>query len=83
MECSHLGYCSIGGVESVGGKGMAAESVKRVLADLIEQEDPYNPLSDQKLSEQLAEQGINLSRRTVAKYRQEANIPSSACRRRY
>lgn len=71
------------GVESVGGKGMAAESVKRVLADLIEQEDPYNPLSDQKLSEQLAEQGISLSRRTVAKYRQEANIPSSACRRRY
>lgn len=71
------------GVESACGKGAAAESVKRIMADLINQEDPYKPLSDQKLSELLAKQGISVSRRTVAKYRQEANIPSSSCRRRY
>lgn len=71
------------GVESVNGKGAAAESVKRLLVDLVEQEDPHNPFSDQKLAEILAQRGINVSRRTVAKYRQEANIPSSISRRRY
>lgn len=71
------------GVESANGKGAAAESVKRLLADLVSQEDPYKPYSDQQLSELLARRGISVSRRTVAKYRQEANIPSSGCRRRY
>ncbi|MGI6129122.1 MAG: RNA polymerase factor sigma-54 [bacterium] len=71
------------GVDSSDGKGAAAESVKRIITDLVLQEDPYNPLSDQKLSKILAQRGINVSRRTVAKYRQEANIPSSSSRRRY
>jgi RNA polymerase sigma-54 factor len=71
------------GVESANGKGAAAESVKRLLADLIAQEDPYNPYSDQQLSDLLGGKGINLSRRTVAKYRHDVNIPSSGCRRRY
>lgn len=71
------------GVENHYGTGAAAESVKRILADLVAQEDPRHPLSDQKLAELLAARGINVSRRTVAKYRQEANIPSSASRRRF
>jgi RNA polymerase sigma-54 factor len=71
------------GVESVNGKGAAAESVKRLLVDLVAQEDAHNPLSDQKLADILMQKGINVSRRTVAKYRQEANIPSSSSRRRY
>ncbi|MDI3538058.1 MAG: polymerase sigma-54 factor [Bacillota bacterium] len=71
------------GVENHYGTGAAAESVKRILADLVAEEDPRHPLSDQKLAELLAARGINVSRRTVAKYRQEANIPSSASRRRF
>lgn len=71
------------GVDSVNGQGMAAKSVKRLLADLVSKESPARPYSDQKLSELLAEQGINISRRTVAKYRHDINIPASIHRRRY
>ena len=41
------------------------------------------PYSDQKIAELLKEKGINISRRTVAKYRDELNIPSSTMRKRY
>lgn len=71
------------GIENPDGTATAAESIKRLLADLVAAEDPERPLSDQKLAELLAERGINLSRRTVAKYRQEARIPPSSSRRRF
>ena len=48
-----------------------------------QEENPQKPLSDQKITERLNEQGINISRRTVAKYRDEMRIPSSSMRRRY
>ncbi|MEQ6359772.1 hypothetical protein V7D15_08735 [Thermoanaerobacter thermohydrosulfuricus] len=50
---------------------------------MIEEEDPTNPLSDQKIADILKEKNINISRRTVAKYREECNIPSTIKRRRY
>ncbi|BCV25756.1 RNA polymerase factor sigma-54 [Gelria sp. Kuro-4] len=71
------------GVESAGGTAAAAESVKRLLADFVAKEDPRHPLSDQKLAELLGQRGISVSRRTVAKYREEARIPCSASRRRF
>ena len=52
-----------------------------LLRRLIDGEDKRRPLSDQKLSEQLAQEGCPLSRRTVAKYREEMGIPSAAVRR--
>ncbi|MCY7891936.1 RNA polymerase factor sigma-54 [Bacillus vallismortis] len=59
-------------------------AVKTHLEDLINQEDKTKPLSDQKLADLLNEQhGIQISRRTVAKYRDQLNIPSSAARKRY
>lgn len=71
------------GVEAWGGDGVSAESVKRLIRDLVAQEDPRNPLSDQAIAQALARQGIRISRRTVAKYREEAGIPASARRKRY
>ncbi|MCO4853027.1 RNA polymerase factor sigma-54 [Bacillus vallismortis] len=59
-------------------------AVKTHLESLINQEDKTKPLSDQKLADLLNEQhGIQISRRTVAKYRDQLNIPSSAARKRY
>lgn len=56
---------------------------KALLKKLIAGEDKRRPLSDQKLCEQMAEAGCAISRRTVAKYRDELHIPSTAGRRQY
>lgn len=71
------------GVESSFGSSTSSKSVKAIIAELIQAEDPRQPLSDQKLREILAGKGIYLSRRTVTKYREERKIPSSARRKRY
>jgi RNA polymerase sigma-54 factor len=71
------------GVDNARGEGVAAESVKRMIADLIAKEDVSEPLSDQALTEMLNRQGVNISRRTVAKYREEMGVPSSGKRKRY
>jgi len=49
---------------------------------MIEKEDTKKPLSDQYISDELNKTGINISRRTVAKYRDELNIPPSSKRKR-
>ncbi|MDH7577941.1 MAG: RNA polymerase factor sigma-54 [Bacillota bacterium] len=72
------------GVENVlAGEMVAAESIKRILKELIESEDPTRPHSDQRLCELLRERGIRIARRTVAKYRQEIGIPPVRQRKRY
>ncbi|HYF90977.1 MAG TPA: RNA polymerase factor sigma-54 [Symbiobacteriaceae bacterium] len=71
------------GVDNARGEGVAAESVKRMIADLIAKEDSSDPLSDQALTDTLNKQGVNISRRTVAKYREEMGVPSSSKRKRY
>ncbi|HLN64130.1 MAG TPA: RNA polymerase factor sigma-54 [Symbiobacteriaceae bacterium] len=71
------------GVDNARGEGVAAESVKRMIADLIAKEDASEPLSDQALTDLLGKQGVNISRRTVAKYREEMGVPSSGKRKRY
>ncbi len=62
---------------------MSSTSIKSTLKDIIEREDSKKPYSDQKLSDILNNEGIKISRRTVAKYRDELQIPSSSMRRRY
>jgi RNA polymerase sigma-54 factor len=71
------------GVDGARGEGVAAESVKRLMADLIAKENTAEPLSDQVLTDLLNKQGVHISRRTVAKYREEMGVPSSAKRKRY
>lgn len=70
------------GLTTSGGE-MSSTSIKSMIKDLIEQENPKKPYSDQKISDILKAKGINISRRTVAKYRDELEIPSSTARRRY
>ena len=50
---------------------------------LINEENKNKPLSDQKLTDALKAQGIDISRRTVAKYREAMNIPGSSKRKRF
>ena len=63
----------------VGEGGASAETAKQLLRQLVEEET--KPLSDQKLSEELTRRGCAISRRTVAKYREELGIPAASGRK--
>ena len=63
------------------GQGRSKESVKRTIAGMVSRENPDQPLSDGQICEFLRRDGLRISRRTVAKYRNEAEIPSSTRRR--
>lgn len=67
---------------AVGEQGPSQQAIKRKLLELVKEEDPKRPLSDQKLCQLLSEQGIQVARRTVAKYRIELGIRSSTARKR-
>lgn len=77
-----LKYFFSTGLSSKDGE-MSSTSIKSVIKDLIEKENPKKPYSDQRISDILKEKGIKVSRRTVAKYRDEMEIPSSSIRKRY
>lgn len=62
---------------------ISSTSVKAMIKDIVEGENSKKPLSDQKIAEILGQKGTSISRRTVAKYRDELNIPSSSMRKRY
>lgn len=86
IQCAHglfpLGYFFSRGLGGAGGEeGVTAERAKKLLRELIDGEDKHKPLSDQKLSELMAGRGVELSRRTVAKYREELGLPSTAGRK--
>lgn len=78
-----LRYFFSGGVEKDTGEGISSESVKVFIKDIISREDCKKPLSDEKIVNKLKNKGINISRRTVAKYRDELGILSSSRRKRY
>jgi len=70
--------------ESVQGPEGAATSLlilKRRVKKLIEDEDPSHPLTDEQITKVLQAQGIQVTRRTVAKYREDMKIPSTHQRR--
>lgn len=66
---------------AVGTQGLSRQAVKQKLLALVKAEDPRHPLSDQTLCRMLSENGVQLARRTVAKYRMELGIGSSAARK--
>jgi RNA polymerase sigma-54 factor len=71
-----------GGIQQENGQTVSSSQCKDLVKELIEAEDKTHPLSDEELAGILLKQnGIKLARRTVAKYREEQNIPSSTLRR--
>ena len=69
--------------DRAGGGSSSPDFAKAMIKRLIAAEDKRKPLSDQKLCALMAQEGCELSRRTVAKYRDELNIPSTTGRRQY
>jgi RNA polymerase sigma-54 factor len=63
------------------GEEVSTREVKKILSDLIEGESKKHPLSDERLTELLQEKGYNIARRTVAKYREQLNIPVARLRK--
>ena len=78
-----LRYFFTGGTETEDGESMGWDRVKTRVAELIEAEDRESPLNDDQIAAMLKEEGITISRRTVAKYRQQLSIPTARQRRRY
>ncbi len=76
-------YFFSSGVSGGDGEGVSSNSVKSIIKEIIAEEDPRKPYSDQDMVEILKEKGIDISRRTVAKYREGMNILSSSKRRRF
>jgi len=72
-----------GGTETAGGETIAWDHVRTKLKEMIDNEDKKHPLSDDQIMERFKAQGIDLARRTVAKYRKIMNIPSSRRRKQF
>ena len=62
--------------------GGTRDSILRRIRDLIDKEDPEHPLSDQKITDILVSEGTDISRRAVAKYRDEAGILKASQRKK-
>lgn len=80
FEIKHFFSAGVSGSE---GESISSMSIKEFIKEIVDEENPKAPCSDQYMVEVLREKGINISRRTVAKYRDEMNILSSSKRRRY
>ena len=63
------------------GEEVSTREIKKILADFIEGEDKSKPLTDEQLTEILKDKGYNIARRTVAKYREQLNIPVARLRK--
>jgi RNA polymerase sigma-54 factor len=63
------------------GEEVSTREVKKILSNFIEAEEKKHPLSDERLTELLQEKGYNIARRTVAKYREQLNIPVARLRK--
>jgi len=69
------------GIMKDDGNEVSNREVKRILSDLINAESKKRPLTDEKLTELLNEKGYNIARRTVAKYREQLNLPVARLRK--
>ena len=87
METPHgvfeMKYFFTSGFKTDDGTDVSNTSIKEKIAELVTEEDPHKPLSDDAIVKLLAEKGIKIARRTVAKYRGELNILPSNLRRTY
>lgn len=76
-----LKYFFSEGISTDSGEEVSSREVKQIIKDIIEAENKYKPYSDDKLEKILNEKGYNIARRTVAKYREQLNIPVARLRK--
>lgn len=72
-----------GGTTTADGEEIAWDTIKQKLLEIIAKEDKQNPLSDEEIVDEMGHQGLKVARRTVTKYRQALNIPSSRQRKQF
>jgi RNA polymerase sigma-54 factor len=72
-----LKYFFHSGISSAYGDAVSSVTIKQRIRKIIEQEDARKPLSDSKIVSMLQREGLDLARRTIAKYREELKIPTS------
>ena len=77
-----LKYFFNSAITNLGGEDLASQAVKAKIKDIISNENPKKPLSDSKIVDLLGEEGIDIARRTVAKYREMMGILSSSKRKK-
>jgi len=77
-----LKYFFSSGVSTEDGGGASATAIQAMIKKLVDAEDARKPMSDQAIAEELNRKGIQVARRTVAKYREALRIPSSSERQR-
>lgn len=70
------------GISMDDGSTVSSEHVRQLIKSMVVAEDPGNPLADQDIGKRLADQGVSIARRTIAKYRGQLKIPPSHERRR-
>lgn len=70
-------------IKTADGTEASSDSAKEKIRDIISDEDPSKPLSDERISELLSAAGFSVARRTVAKYREELGIATKTLRRRF
>lgn len=68
-------------LQTESGEEVSTREVKKILSELITEESKKNPYSDEQLTDMLQEKGYNIARRTVAKYREQLNIPVARLRK--
>ncbi len=76
-------YFFSSGLNNEGGTAVSAESIKKSIQEIVTGEDSKEPLNDQQIADIFARRGVKISRRTVAKYRDELSIPPIKKRKRY
>ena len=74
-------YFFSGGFTTDDGTAVSSRGVQELIREIVDGEDPRKPLSDSKLTDLLVKRGIDISRRTVAKYREELGIQASHLRK--
>jgi RNA polymerase sigma-54 factor len=76
-----LKYFFSEGITNDDGEEVSSHEVKNILKEAIDSEDKHKPLPDEKLMEILKDKGYNIARRTVAKYREQLNLPVARLRK--
>ncbi len=78
-----LRYFFTGGTETEAGETVGWDKVKTRVRELVDAEERTNPLNDDQIAAMLKKEGLEISRRTVAKYRQQLSIPAARQRRQF
>lgn len=81
MGLFELKYFFTEGMKDSDGEDVSTRLIKKTLKEIVDKENKHKPLNDEKLVKELEKAGFKIARRTVAKYREQLNIPIARLRR--